>query len=310
MPIRPAAYLLALLLAAPVAAATVATPATFADLLDRAAPGDTIQLAAGSYDAIQLKDRHWSPPVTVDATAARLRGLRLSNVSGLTWHGGTFDGGDVERNGINVNVGDHLIVDGATFSHFVRNGVGLGTVSDARLTNNRFTDMGSDGIDIALSRRIVVDHNHCTDFHPTPGAHPDCVQLWSRPTQPPTADITITDNEAIGDMQGFTAFNGVHPDATGARVGDGGFDRIIVERNVARVSTYHGVTIDDCRHCIVRHNHAESLPNAVSPRVRAWIRVDRGEDTIDCDNHAVGGVTTGSGRCRDDDRGAVPEPSR
>ena len=300
MSIRRTAILLVLAtaLTVPAAAATTATPATLAEVLARAAPGETVQLAPGSYDAIKLRGRHWSPPVTVDATAAQLRGVRLDDVSGLTWHGGTFDGGDVERSGFNVVVADHLVVDGVKFGHYTRNGIGLGTVSDARITNNSFAGSGSDGIDIGLSRRIVLDHNRCSDFHPTPGAHPDCIQLWSRPEQPPTADITITNNEAIGDMQGFNGFNHVRPDATGRQVDDGGYDRITVENNHAQVSYWHGIYFNACRHCVVRHNRAETLPNPAYPKTRAWIKVE-GEDNIVCENVAVAYPgAPGSGRCR------------
>ena len=83
-------------------------------------------------------------------------------------------------------------------------------------------------------------------------------------------------------------------------VNDGGFDRIIVEHNFARVTTYHGISLDECRHCVVRHNRAESLPNPAFPRARAWIKLSRPVESIDCDNHAVGGYTSGGGRCRDD----------
>lgn len=300
MSYRLAAMLFALA-AVPAAAATVATPATFAVVLANAAPGDVITLAAGTYDATAFRDRHWSPPVTVDASAAQLRGIRTNNISGLTWHGGVFDGGDVERYGISFNIADHIVVDGAVFHHFTRNGINLGMVSDARITNNAITDSGSDGIDIAMSRRIVLDHNRCTDFHPTPGAHPDCIQMWSHAQQPPTADITLTNNEAIGDMQGFTAFNHIIPDATGKMVDEGGFDRIIVENNHAKVMTYHGVTINACRHCIVRHNRAETMANPAVPRLRTWIHAD-GEGLIFCDNHAEAFPgADGSGRCRAND---------
>lgn len=308
MSIRLASVLFALV-AAPAAAATVATPATLAEVLRGAAAGDTVTLAAGSYDAVAVKDRHWSPPVTVDAAAAQLRGVKLTNVSGLTWHGGTFDGGDVERYGISFYMSDHFVVDGATFHHFTRNGINLGLVSDARITNNGITDSGSDGIDVAMSRRIVLDHNRCADFHPTPGAHPDCIQMWSHAEQPPTADITLTNNEAIGDMQGFTAFNHIKPDATGRQVDEGGFDRIVVEYNHARVMTYHGVTINACRNCIVRHNRAETMPNPAVPRLRTWIHAD-GAGLIFCDNHAEafpGGP--GSERCRKDDEARRNTPS-
>lgn len=272
----------ALALATPSLATTTATPGTLQQVLDDARSGDAIKLAPGNYDAITVKRRQWSPPITVDATAAHLRGVQLLEVSGLSWHGGVFDGGDVERSGIGAT-GDHVTVDGTTMSHYTRNGVGMGKMSDARITNNVFTDMGSDGIDVALSRRVVIDHNRCTDSHPTPGAHPDCVQLWSRPSDPPEADITITNNVAIGSTQGFTGFNHIRPDANGTPTDDGGFDRIVIENNTAKVSYYHGISLYNCRKCVIRNNHVETLPNPDVPRMHAWIKIVGG-DVLACGN--------------------------
>ncbi len=279
---------------APAAAETVATPATLQSVLAAARPGATVVLAPGSYDIVSLRDRHWSPPITVDARQAELRGVQLLKVSGVTWRGGAFDGGDVERGGFNAHEGDHIVIDGATFRHFTRAGIGFGTISDARIVNNTITDSGSDGIDIALSRRIVVDHNRCVDFHPTPGAHPDCIQLWSRPTVPPTADITITNNEADGDMQGFTLFNHIRDG-----VDDGGFDRITIENNHARVKAYWGIGAYDCRNCVVRHNRVETISDPDKPRLHAWVKLIRG-DAVNCDNRARSlPDDVGHERCRD-----------
>ncbi len=285
----------ALLMPATLAAATAtATPDSVAGVLAHAADGDTVHLAPGSYPVIDLRDRHWSSPVVVEATDAQLRAVHLSGVSGLTWRGGTFDGGDAERQGVSIQKSDHVVVDGATMHHYARVGIGVGSSSDLRIVNNVFSDMGSDGVDIALSRRIVLDHNRCVDSHPTDGAHPDCIQLWSRPSEPPTADITITNNEAIGDTQGFTAFNHVRDG-----VDDGGFDRITIEYNHAKVSAYHGVTVYSCRGCIIRHNRVETLPNPTNPRVHAWIKAMNSSGTVMCDNKAEGSVADGSGRCKD-----------
>lgn len=265
----------------PAVAATTATPATIDEVLAHAAPGATIRLDAGSYPPLNLRARHWSPPVTVDATVADLRSVRLDGVSGLTWRGGRFDGGDVERGGIKADRSDHLVVDSATFRHFTRNGIGFGTTTDSRIVGNVFTDSGSDGIDLAMSQRIVVDHNRCGDFHPTPGAHPDCIQLWSRPGNPPTADITITNNEAIGDMQGITMFNHVRNG-----VDDGGFDRIRIENNVVKVTSWHGIFVGSCRGCVVRHNRAATLAGAADPRIKAWIKASGDDALVFCDNLA------------------------
>ena len=285
----------ALLMSVPSSAATTtATPASIAEVLVHAADGDTIRLAPGSYPAIDLRDRHWSPPVTVDATAAQVRAVHLAGVSGLTWRGGTFDGGDAERQGVSIQKADHLVIDGATMRHYSRVGIGIGSSSDLRIVNNVFSDMGSDGVDVALSRRIVLDHNRCVDTHPTDGAHPDCIQLWSRPSEPPTADIVITNNDATGATAGFTAFNHVRNG-----VDDGGFDRITIENNHAKVSAFHGVTVYGCRDCIIRHNRVETLPDPANPRVRAWIKAVNSSGAVLCDNKAEGGSADGGGRCRD-----------
>lgn len=282
--------------ATPLTAATRATPATLAAVLAGARGGGTIHLAPGDYTAIELRSRQWTPPLTIEADEAHITSVQLRAVSGLTWRGGRFDGGDTVRSGFNVAGGDHIIIDGTAMAHYLRNGIGLGSVSDARVINNHFTDMGSDGIDIGLSRRVVVDHNDCRSTHPTPGAHPDCVQLWSRPSEPPTADIAITNNQAEGDTQGFTAFNHVRDG-----VDDGGFDRITVENNVARVGSYHGVTVMDCRHCSVRNNRVETQPDPLNPKIRAWIKVVRGSDTVACGNVAKDFPgADGSERCRAD----------
>ena len=277
-------------LAGTATAATVATPETFADVLDHATPGTTVELAPGSYDRFAFHDHHWSPGVTVEAGAATLRAVRMRNISGLTWHGGTFDGGDAEHSGINIQGGDHLVVDGVTFHHYASDGIEMGRVTDVRIVGNVVTDSGSDGIDVALSQRVVIDHNRCSDFKPLPGAHADCIQIWSKPTDPPTADIVISNNDANGDMQGFSAFSGI---------ADGGFDRITVEHNHARVTAWHGVALYNCRHCIVRHNRVESLPNPQYPAARAWIKVVGGADVTNCDNIAVDWPQfPGRGRCR------------
>ena len=269
----PLATIVLALITAPVAAETLATPSTFADILQKAKAGDNIRLAPGTYDRVSVRDRHWSPPVTVEAAVAQLSSARFDNVSGLTWHGGDFEGGDTVTDAMKFQLGDHIIVDGASFHHYTNVGIIIGQVTDARLTSNVFTDAGSDGIDVALSQRVVVDQNRCSDFHPTPGAHPDCIQLWSKPNFPPTADIVVSNNVAIGDMQGFTGF-------------DGPYDRITIEHNFAKVTVYHGITLYDCRNCLVRHNRADSLPNPKYPNARAWIQVKGGTDIVNCDNRA------------------------
>jgi hypothetical protein len=253
-----------------------ATPQTLQALLDNAAPATVIQLAPGDYPAIRVRQRDWSPAVTVEAGSARLRGVVISDVAGFSWRGGFFDGENVDRNGINVIRGQRLSIEKASFTRYLRNGIGLSEVSDARMIGNSFDQMGSDGIDIALSRRILVDGTRCHDFKPTPGAHADCIQLWSRPTAPPTADIIVINTVAAGDMQGVTAFNHVRDG-----VDDGGFDRIIFANNDIRITYAQAVSLYDCRNCIARDNFVDTWPQA---HHRARVVVGGNGSVMQCGN--------------------------
>ncbi len=255
---------------------TEATPDTLGDVLAKAVPGQVIRLAAGVYAPILLTRRAWTPAIIIEAGDARLSSIVMRNVAGVTWRGGNFEGGDVIPHAVKVNSSQRIDFENARFSRYVRNGIGYGEVSDSRLIGNSFKDMGSDGIDIALSRRILVDGTTCLDFKPFPGAHPDCIQLWSRPTAPPTADITVINTVATGDVQGVSAFNHVRNG-----VDDGGFDRIIFANNDVRTMVARAITLMDCRDCVVRDNFVDTWPGA---RLRARLEVVRGGRTLQCGN--------------------------
>nr|WP_295663381.1 right-handed parallel beta-helix repeat-containing protein [Polymorphobacter sp.] len=273
------------------AATTTATPETAKAVIDAARGGDTIKLAPGDYAPIRIDKHNWSPQLTIDASAAQLAQVAFNNVTGVVWHGGTFDGKDQTHTGWSAGTSDHVTLDGATFRHFTRNGIVLGKVSDARITNNIIADSGSDGIDVAESRRVVIDGNECRDTAPTPGAHPDCIQLWSRPTSPPVADITITNNKASGDTQGITMFNHVR-----GGVDDGGFDRVRVENNTISVKQWHGIAMYSCRECVIRNNRVDTIPNG---KIKAWIKSVASDDVKACGNVASGWSKSVDKRCKD-----------
>ena len=258
------------------ASRTDATPATLQRVLDEARAGDTIRLGPGDYPPIEVRDRDWNPHVTVEAGTARLQSITLKNVAGLTWRGGNFDGQDTARFGIAAEQSRRLAVENADFGHYIRVGIVVNQSTDMRLIGNRFHDMQSDGIDIALSRRIFIDGTRCHDFRPAPGSHADCIQLWSRPTAPPTADITVINTVAAGNMQGVTAFNHVRNG-----VDDGGFDRIIFARNDIRITHAQAVSVYDCRNCIVRDNYVDTWPE---PHHRAHVIVGGTSSVEQCGN--------------------------
>lgn len=261
------------------ASTTDATPETLQRVLDEARAGDTIRLAPGDYPPIGLSGHDWAQQVVVEAGTARLKSVALKNVAGLTWRGGSFDGQDTVRVAFRMDQSRRVAVENADFGHYVRVGILVNVSTDARLTGNNFHDMQSDGIDIALSQRIFVDGTRCHDFRPAPGSHADCIQLWSRPTAPPTADVTVINTVATGEMQGDTAFNHVRNG-----VDDGGFDRIIFAQNDIRITFLQAVSLYDCRDCISRDNRVDTWPQAHNPaRIIAYGK----GSVLECNNRVL-----------------------
>lgn len=243
-----------------VAAVLAASPTNLKAVMSSAMPGDTIKLAATSFPGLtRVQRRSWTPAVIFDATDATLESVTVAGTTGVVWRGGTFVGTSVNGygvgNGMTISQSQNVSIEGARLSGS-RNGVVVDRSDGVRVVGNTITHMSSDGIDIALSRNVVVDRNSCADFAFSPGAHADCIQMWSRPVAAPTADVVISNNRVNGDMQGI--FLGDH---VRDGVPDGGFDRVTIRGNTV-LNTFGGATVvANCRGCTVRDNNVNSLPN-------------------------------------------------
>lgn len=157
----------------------------------------------------------------------------------------------------------------------LKSGIVLSKVDGFDLRSNQFRAMRSDGIQIGEGRRGRIEDNDCAQTRIRDVEHPDCIQLWSRPTSPPTADVVIRGNRATGGMQGVFLGNHVRDG-----VDDGGFDRITIEDNVLEVGYPNGIAISDGRGSVVRNNKVTTFPGA---RWRASINL-RGGDSVRCGN--------------------------
>lgn len=168
------------------------------------------------------------------------------------------------------------------FADFAR-GIVAYLTTGFNISGNRFTGQKIDGINVAQSWRGVVADNSFSDPN-TGEAHPDAIQLWSRPDHPPTSDIVIARNHVKGLLtQGITAFNHVRPQPVGFRlwtgetltaardVDDGGFDRINIADNDIQVGMPMGLCLDASRGSVVRDNRVSTLPGAAH---RASINTD------------------------------------
>ena len=261
-------YLLVALLlpgAADAAAQLTATPATLASVIASASGGATITVT-GVHEIVTIADRKFSPPLVL--RGGSFTGIILRGVDGVTLSGTTITGSETNNSyGISVIKSANVRIEKARLGGTHR-GIVFNAATDFAVVNSVFDGIRSDGIDIALSHRGVIADNVMMNFNPRKptyedgkllkdGDHPDGIQMWSRPPDQPTSDITITGNKITGDVQ--CIFGGNH---VRNGVDDGGFDRIIVENNTCRNSMPRGITLSNARASRVRFNDAAAMPGA------------------------------------------------
>jgi nitrous oxidase accessory protein NosD len=287
-----------------------ATPETLKARLEAAKGGETIRLAPGDYGVVTFPRRVYSPEITLDARAATFTGLVLMKGGGVTVKGGTVVGPGGRSYGISIRGADNVRIEGMRITGAHR-GVVVNESQNIALVDNELTGLISDGIDVALSSKVLVQRNRCHDFSPNlavfdangkkirDGDHPDCIQAWSRPTRAPTSDIQVLDNVIeSGRMQGIFFGNHVRNG-----VDDGGFDRILIRGNRLKVNML-GITLADARDSVVRDNIVDLWPGLVFPerpkfRIRSGVMVLRSTNTQVCQNKVwARGVNTGEGGCR------------
>jgi len=261
-------------------------------LLARAAPGATVKLPAGDYGLVLVEDRAFERPITLDATGARFEGLTLRRVKGMAIRGAQVTG-SMDRNAILVRESQHVRLEGLTVRQ-ARKAIIVNLSSDVVLRDNKLEGLRSDGINVALSRRVLIEGNQCRAFTPIKaeydaagkrvrdGDHADCIQLWSRPEAAPVSDIIIRRNVADGDMQGIFLGNHVRKG-----VDDGGYDRITIEDNDLTVAYPQGIGLYDARNSVVRNNRVRTIAGSRMPSgkaIRANINVIRGSGNLVCGN--------------------------
>ena len=158
--------------------------------------------------------------------------------------------------GIQINRGEGIEIARSQFVG-LRTGIGVARISDFRFLNNRFAALRADGINAGEVRKGLIEGNECRDTRVSGPEHADCIQLYSRPSSPPTADVVIRKNRARGHMQGIGIFNHVNKG-----VNDGGYDRILIEDNDIEVLFPNGIALMDSRDSIIRNNRVRTADGA------------------------------------------------
>lgn len=197
-------------------------------------PGDTVMLAAGTYDKLDVRNVNYATAVKfVAADAANkpvIKDLFVYRATGVSFESLTFGrqltAADfsytkiaqvIESNNISFskssftstgNVspynGTGLFVrssNGVTVADgsFTKLAVGMATLQtqNIKVTGNMFRDLFSDGAQFAAVSNALIDKNTFTDFpssQDTNQLHPDAIQFWTSPTDGKSTDVTISNN--------------------------------------------------------------------------------------------------------------------
>lgn len=224
-------------------------------------PGAVVTLSPGRYPLVAIVDRHFSPPVTIEAGTAEIAGVSISNSSGIVWRGGTITApaGPVSRTpagyGVNIRRSQDIAFDGGTITGAMR-GMVMANSRGISVRNVNFTDLRSDGIDMAGVSNIRIENNRFGGFAPVKatglksdgtwkdGDHPDAIQGWTTAITPTNSDVTIRGNRIEGITQGINFFGPMRD----------GYSRIVIENNDLRISYPPAITLYSCTDCKIRFN--------------------------------------------------------
>jgi hypothetical protein len=199
----------------------------------RAAPGDTILLAPGSYGALTIGPRRGAGAITIAAAAAAdppvFRSIFLRDADGVALKnlvvafGPAADpradraveirrSSDIRLEGVRIasaadadpgNDANGLIIRdsrsvavlGAVLADVFR-GVVVQDSDDVSIAGSAFARIGSDGVAARGAVDLTISNNSFTDFTPADPVkwHPDAIQLWSRGAERANARIIIRGN--------------------------------------------------------------------------------------------------------------------
>lgn len=212
---------------------SVAGAAELRQALAAAAPGDTIALASGHYGALDLRQRHFSPAIAINAADPRrppiFTSIVLIGVTGVALRGASvnygstvaplssyainiFESADLEllnlqvmssvngvagddAYGVNVRNSRRISLRGSRISD-VHRGASIFDSDDVEIRGNIIRAVASDGV---VARGVVnfsVIDNYFADFNIADDArtHPDAIQIWSRHATRSSENVIIRGN--------------------------------------------------------------------------------------------------------------------
>ncbi|MDX2210566.1 MAG: right-handed parallel beta-helix repeat-containing protein [Sphingopyxis sp.] len=274
-------------------------------LIANAKPGETIDIPSTFSGPLVISGKHYATPITLRNNSSIVQSILIRNSSNIIVEGGAVIGGPDVRYAVHIDYAQSVTIRGMDITGAVR-GLVINRSEAVGVFGNRLSGLRTDGINAAESRKIVIEGNSCSNFNPIlpvydaagnlvkDGDHPDCIQLWSRPTTAPTADIVIRGNSMTGYMQGIFLGNHIRDG-----VDDGGFDRVTIENNYMDISFPNGIVVGAGRVVRIVGNQVMTidgsrLKNGAGPLVNATIKAPNSTDVVACSN-IVEATPTGYG---------------
>jgi hypothetical protein len=229
-----------------------------------------IALAPGSYNDVRVINHTYSNPVTIEsldqAHSAVFSGcFNMANSSGIVvkglkidfsgckdpfWPGRVdrvknikFDNVEIVGMGATSGPGGFLIVDSEkiTFTNCRFHHLGSVALNIARgktfvIKDNEFSDWDKSAVGIGQINGLIFTRNVIHDARPTPGTHPDGLQMFTTNTKIPSSDIFIDNNTMYAGDGG--AFQGIFiQDETGKMP----YENVQISRNLILGSMWNAI---------------------------------------------------------------------
>jgi len=289
---------------------TVSTNAALISALKVAQAGDTIQLAAGTYNAVSLDNFHFTTDVTITSLdpnhAAVMNNLHVKAVNGLTFQGLDFtvtgvtsnnavvveSSQDVHFNDVYVHGtlnndpsadGGGILLRGSTDvsvtnSTFEQLYWGVAHLDSSKVTvsNSDFHDLRMDGVRGGGSSYVTISGNRFHDFTPNAGDHGDAIQFWTSGTKAAAHDILV-ENNVFQRGDGDTA-QGVFMRDEGQLMP---FQHVVIRGNLISGGMYNGIAVFGAKDVTIDDNIVQGFSDA-----KSWIQVSRADGVVLTDNIA------------------------